>query len=1072
MEDVQRKRRAPVTYGKLLSNRKRISEYAEFAEASQSPAVLRNTTNDVYDVPMEDMSSLAGPDGGIRSSSLSNMVTFHGSRTNKVNKNKDAQTQPARTDSTNNGKHRPHSQKSATLPALSSRREKSSGSKEMGVFDVPSSDDDNEGSNTVRTIRRTLSNSRKLKEGRDSSSSKGKEIKGSRPEGRISKEKGTKPVLHRPLSQDAVPKKMAAVEWHGTLQEPSSTAPTRGQVPSRSTQSTETEPRKIASIFRPKPQLHQQQVASKPTIPHTAPSVTEKPKFTVSINKKLPDPPKPLARAKSVQAEQAPKTSTKAPILGFKEDKMEVQKREEAKQRQKKTAVSATREETLPPKPKRVEERLPRPKTAVAATKEDDLTPKPKRVEEKISRPKTPSRQATAGIDSLYISSPILAPAGNFQKPTSKPTTQFSERSKWDEILEEDSESDVPAISRKPSMKRSREVDSPSQDADMEEISPRRRRMLEILEPDGLAPYRLAKSTEDLMDVDSSSESDDSDLEPTNSQSLIGLYTQPERIEPEDLSQNLSLASTAPAAPVFNPKTSRVTYARQRSFLPEVVKPDQDPFADPLLFPTLGRGLKGQKPVEEEEEEPEPGMMKSLHELREAGVNKRFLDNVEGYFEDIEGNVSLSQKRAGYLELATKLRDKTFVHKFRANNFDQRLLTGLEKQCDEIVRFALAFIAWTFLHDDKSSQITQLLLDNKIITMLDSMLDSTRDIKAITKDRRTNMSKAAQSLVADFSVVVQGSSIFGTSQPKIMSPQVLALGVLESFMRNLRQAGWFNNCLPIPIIRKLIKTIEPFTTTPLEKKDSLDPLFIELPTSILESHSIGRESGLDSDLSDSEITILANLLEGIIEMENDRFNNVQLLILRLTINITNHQPQICDVFCKTSLISSLVKVTQAKFEALSGQLEEEKRLLSLDILILSLALMINFAEMSDTARSTFMDVGSTNSPYITNLLTLFLNRLERAAEADSMEESQSNVGFGYLSILLAHLCQNTIIRNLVRSKLPKNSLEPLVSAVQEFVAHHRKVDAHMDDEDGDTAHKEFTERLELVATKLKSIEGM
>jgi len=89
-----------------------------------------------------------------------------------------------------------------------------------------------------------------------------------------------------------------------------------------------------------------------------------------------------------------------------------------------------------------------------------------------------------------------------------------------------------------------------------------------------------------------------------------------------------------------------------------------------------------------------------------------------------------------------------------------------------------------------------------------------------------------------------------------------------------------------------------------------------------------------------------------------------------------------------------------------------------------------------------------------------------------MEETQSNVGFGYLSILLAHLCQSTIVRNLVRSKLPKNSLAPLVNAVQEFVAHHRKVDAHMDDEDGDTAHKEFTERLELVAIRLKSIEGM
>lgn len=37
-----------------------------------------------------------------------------------------------------------------------------------------------------------------------------------------------------------------------------------------------------------------------------------------------------------------------------------------------------------------------------------------------------------------------------------------------------------------------------------------------------------------------------------------------------------------------------------------------------------------------------------------------------------------------YLELATKLLDKAFLQKFRANNFERRLLKDLGKQNDEV----------------------------------------------------------------------------------------------------------------------------------------------------------------------------------------------------------------------------------------------------------------------------------------------------------------------------------------------------------------------------------------------------
>lgn len=91
-----------------------------------------------------------------------------------------------------------------------------------------------------------------------------------------------------------------------------------------------------------------------------------------------------------------------------------------------------------------------------------------------------------------------------------------------------------------------------------------------------------------------------------------------------------------------------------------------------------------------------------------------------------------------------------------------------------------------------------------------------------------------------------------------------------------------------------------------------------------------------------------------------------------------------------------------------------------------------------------------------------------------MEESQSNVAFGYLSILLGNLCQNSMVRDTVRSKMPKATLEPLLSAIQEFVSYHQKVDEESSaclGGENNNWHRGFTEMLEQVAIKLRRVEN-
>ena len=101
-----------------------------------------------------------------------------------------------------------------------------------------------------------------------------------------------------------------------------------------------------------------------------------------------------------------------------------------------------------------------------------------------------------------------------------------------------------------------------------------------------------------------------------------------------------------------------------------------------------------------------------------------------------------------------------------------------------------------------------------------------------------------------------------------------------------------------------------------------------------------------------------------------------------------------------------------------------------------------------------------------------MSHLANLQQADSMEESQSNVAFGYLSVLLGSLCQNSDIRELLRSKLPGRTLQPLVYAVDEFIQHHRKVDDLYDGESGSDSGNGFTQRLQLVVDRLRQSEGL
>ncbi|KAA8901574.1 wings apart-like protein regulation of heterochromatin-domain-containing protein [Sphaerosporella brunnea] len=520
----------------------------------------------------------------------------------------------------------------------------------------------------------------------------------------------------------------------------------------------------------------------------------------------------------------------------------------------------------------------------------------------------------------------------------------------------------------------------------------------------------------------------------------------------------------------------RITYGRERSYKADESIGSLEAFL--LNMPALP-GPKSTKPKrrilehhpkppnDEAEEGNNRGEIISSHELRVSGEHCRFLDDIEEFFSDIEGTGSLDIRCSGYFWLAKKLNDRIFSQKFRSSSFDERLLSRMDQPTDEVICFALSHHVLTLLRYDTTPRIMLHVYRNGVISMLAKMLCDSRDIALIAKDKPIWG-------VDEFRQLVAKSEAFSGKPTTVISPQIMALKVLDKLIRDTRARGSVDEILSTDVLHGLVDLVTSFSKKPQYPKvfETHGLQLLKLPLSILEAYSMGGYGSLDSQVSENDLALLGNLVPAILgwTCEED-LGAVLFLLLRLLINVTHNRPVACEQLAASRLIVNLVALCKEKFEKLDGVLEEQDRLLSVDLLILSLALMFNLSEFSSTARNVFDDrvvYSIEGNPYaIDVLLDIFLDRLKRVSEAESIQESQKNVAFGYLAVLLGRLCQEAPMRYKAFGKFPDSNLKCLMGAIGEFVAHHRKVDQTiLGSEDGEYEYQyqeepnQFTARLE------------
>ncbi|KAK8205301.1 hypothetical protein M8818_005014 [Zalaria obscura] len=519
----------------------------------------------------------------------------------------------------------------------------------------------------------------------------------------------------------------------------------------------------------------------------------------------------------------------------------------------------------------------------------------------------------------------------------------------------------------------------------------------------------------------------------------------------------------------------RTTYARMRSYLQEDNFENDLLLAMPLETPmrpmgSARRGNTSSKPgndsvfdMGDDSDEQSQGIQ-SIHELRARASKKRFMDDLDVLLEDIKNHKASakSRRRSALIELATKLVEKEYAARFLEHGYDIYLAREFAAGSQEpIADIVLTMLLALVLDADAPQLCASRFQEAGAVEFVSKGLEDRRTFAQVAKDRNSNMSKMAQATFVEFGEAIRDSRLWVSDKPNTMTLRMLALRSMELLILKIRHLT--KHGLQVPgMMEALAKTAAEAASA--EETSSSNTITTETCLSILEAMQyINKQDAVMRPLTSHALTTIVGVLRQLLHNDSSTVR-IQTLALRFSLNATLESQKNTNVFDSEVLISCLVDRMLVGFGILKDGEKEQDRDAELDILLLTLGLLSGLAEQSIGVCETF--ARSTNG-LIVKAVQIFTKGREKAEQADSMEESQGNVAFGYLAVLLGNLCLSPKAKAQIKSHLPKHDLQILVSAVEEFVEYHKRVDTQaFEDQEGKGVWENFTDRLMAVVKRI------
>ncbi|CAK7269500.1 hypothetical protein SEPCBS119000_003600 [Sporothrix epigloea] len=491
--------------------------------------------------------------------------------------------------------------------------------------------------------------------------------------------------------------------------------------------------------------------------------------------------------------------------------------------------------------------------------------------------------------------------------------------------------------------------------------------------------------------------------------------------------------------------------------------------------------------------------VQSIHELRQAGANSRFADQLLDILDRI-GAPSLdkpsSARRSALLEMMQELQEKSFLRHFRDQGAELQLFRNVGRERDVVAGFTIMGIMITLLASGPAShRLLREIQQHGIQDLFLFLLAVDADIVTFAKDRKANVSNyMRQQLNITKEALRRLPGIWrpATALPSKVSPRTACLAAMHIFAQQLQsdsgdtgsideEAGALNAALTKELFAEVSAAL-PSSGDEDEDELAAPPLLpsglassspesvdLHLSLSLLEMHSVSAlQSDIRAEWTLHRLPIIAQALEDSLvrhQQDSSRLNEMELLVLKLALNTANNNPDAARYYVDKGLLRMLAELSAGALESFiqSARTGEWFTSDTLNELLLMLGVMINFSENDTAAGETLVQGGGLD--VIDRLGRAFLDGTAMSSEADSEEKSQLNVAFAYLSILLGYLCLYDPIRQAFGRLSPSRSTKPLLDSINQFIILHDQIGKTESSEHGVGANH-FTARLRALTQEL------
>lgn len=362
--------------------------------------------------------------------------------------------------------------------------------------------------------------------------------------------------------------------------------------------------------------------------------------------------------------------------------------------------------------------------------------------------------------------------------------------------------------------------------------------------------------------------------------------------------------------------------------------------------------------------------IKSVHELRRAGANNRFSDEMEDLLSRIGVPQSSpsSMRRNALLELATKLNLDTFFGQFRDHGTRDKVAFRISEEKDPISGFALSAALVIFLSAGSAPSLLRQLADQKFESMIRRLFDQSEDIDDIASRRSANAPRGTKVAVHNIKDVLLRMKIWHGFEPIKMSPCLISLQLLDIFSRHAKTEDLEH--VADQLEADMFGLAQKYTD-PSIGADADYALIL----SILEAQSsvtTGAEKQARHIRQRSEV--VAGLLQNTLRRWPAKRSNLDSTALKLAINTTNTANG-ASAFNDGEVLISLARSINAGFSSVqqtirTRQLEDE----FYDGLLLVLGVFINILEHCPSARS------SVDTTSLGTLVKLYLGSRQAVGE--------------------------------------------------------------------------------------------